>query len=89
MVLSTKEAKEMCDSNYDFFSSNIDSLCQKYENKYVVIKNQSIIGVYDSFNEAYAETIKKEELGTFLIQLCSKDESKTVNCFYSNNVVFA
>lgn len=89
LVLSLKEAKEMCDSNYNFFTSNIDNLCQAHENKYVVIKNQGVIGVYDSFKEAYTETIKKEELGTFLIQLCSKDEAKTVNCFYSNNVVFA
>jgi len=82
------EAKKMCDMNYEYYIQNFDSLCTKYLDKYIVIKEQSVIGEYDSFEEAYDNTIKTEELGTFLIQHCS-EESNNVNYFYSNNVVFA
>ena len=82
------EAKKMCDANYEYYIQNFDSLCTKYLNKHIVIKEQSVIGAYDSFEEAYESTIKTEELGTFLIQFCSK-ETNNVNHFYSNNVVFA
>ncbi len=85
---SDKEVKMMCDLNYVFFKANIDCLCNKYRDKFIVIKDQSVIGFYDTFDEAYNETLKKEELGTFLIQFCSNDESKIVNYFYSNNVSF-
>ena len=79
----------MCDLNYRYFVSHLDELCQKYEGKYLAIKNEEVIGDYSSFDEAFCETEKVEELGTFLIQYCSKDQSAFVNNFYSNNVVFA
>ncbi len=79
----------MSDLNYNFFITSIDELCKKYEGQFVVIKDKKIIGSYRTFEEAYDETVKKEDLGTFLIQFCSKDQSALVNNFYSNNVVFS
>lgn len=78
----------MLDNNYTFFESNFDELYKKYPNKFVVIKSCSVIGVYDSFNAAYNETIKNEEIGTFLIQECSNNDN-IVNQFHFNNVTFA
>ncbi len=78
----------MCDKNYSFFLANIEELCEKYHQKYVAIKNEAIIGIYDTFDEAYDKTIATEELGTFLIQQCVKEDA-SINFFYSNNVVFA
>ena len=79
----------MCDKNYSFFVSNLSTLVNQYTDKYVVIKDEAIIGIYDSFKSAFDETKKTEELGTFLIQFCSDDPQSDVNYFYSNNVVFA
>lgn len=79
----------MCKDNYDYYKSHLDELCKKFNNKYIAIKEQNIIGVYESFDQAFTETSKTEELGTFIIQLCSKDETSTVNYFYSNNVIFS
>lgn len=78
----------MLDNNYTFFESNFDELYKKYPNKFVVIKACSVIGVYDSFNAAYNETIKNEEIGTFLIQQCAENEN-IVSQFCFNNVSFA
>lgn len=83
------EAKRMCDKNYEYFISHFDELYLKYPEKFIVIQNQSVLGTYDSFDEAYATTISTEELGTFLIQECTKNTEKSINSFFSNNVVFA
>lgn len=89
LYISTEEAKLMNRENYNYFEAHIDELCEKYSGKHVVIKDSKVIGVYDSFDRAYTETIKEEVLGTFLIQLCSKNEKDTASYFYSNNVTFA
>jgi hypothetical protein len=44
-------------------------LCNKHSNKFVVIKDCKIIGVYNSFAHAYDSTIKTESLGTFIIKV--------------------
>lgn len=87
--IQLKEAKEMIDSNFKYFNDNFEELCKSYLGKYIVIKDESVIGCYNSFDEAFDETIKTEEIGSFLIQLCSSDEDNNINYFYSNNVVFA
>ena len=38
--------------------------------KYVVIKNDRVIGEYKDSNEAMMETLKVEELGSFVIEEC-------------------
>lgn len=78
----------MVDINFSFFKSNIDDLCEKFHGKYISIKNNAVLGAFDSFDLAYNETKKTEELGTFLIMHCVKDDEANVNNFYSNNVVF-
>ena len=79
----------MCDKNYEFFVSHFDELYSKYPEKYIVIKDQAVLNAYDSFDEAYSTTIISEELGTFIIQECTKNTDKSINHFFSNNVVFA
>ena len=78
----------MSDKNFEYFNENFKVLFEKHADKFLVIKDQSVIGIYDSFDEAYSDTIKREKLGTFLIQLCRNDDT-TINQFYSSNVVFA
>jgi len=72
------------DMNYEWFRENLPILVNKYDDQYVVVKDKSIIAAYPSFNEAFDETLKTEKAGTFIIQLCSLDESKTTIKFYSN-----
>jgi len=71
------------DTNYDWFKDNLPTLVEKYDDQYVVVKDKSVIAAYPSFNEAFDETLKTEKPGTFIIQLCSLDESKTTIKFYS------
>jgi len=60
-----------------------DEFASEYEGKVLVIKDQKVIGVYDSEAEALNQSILCHELGSFLIQACSKDPNSTVRTFLS------
>jgi len=73
----------MLEKEYDYYLKNIDSLKDKYLNKFIVIKDDEVIGVYDDRTDALKKTAKKHKLGTFLIQQIVKDETKLFRKFYS------
>ncbi|MGI6594919.1 MAG: hypothetical protein ACOX24_07610 [Christensenellales bacterium] len=77
----------MTNKNYEFFKKNFDDLYEKHKDRFVVIKDQAVLAVYDTFDEAYTTTIKTEKLGTFLIQECS-DPKNRIAYFYTPNVAF-
>lgn len=62
----------MFETELNFFINNQNKLIRKYLNKILVIKDDEVIGVYDTPLEAYTETQKEHELGTFFIQPCEK-----------------
>ena len=69
----------MQDNDFELYIKNFDQLYELYGDKYIAIKNQRIIGIYDSCAEGVRETSKKEEIGTFIIQKCGKDSSAYTN----------
>lgn len=81
--------RSLADRNYAWFERNLPELVKKYEDRYVVIKDEKVLNNYPSFDEAFIQTTKNEVPGTFIIQLCSLDEKKTGQTFYSNRVRFA
>jgi hypothetical protein len=74
----------MQDQDFDYFIQNTEQFYKEYGPKYLAIKNQGIIGIYDTFTEALNETLKKEPLGTFLIQKCLKNRNDGIYRFQSN-----
>ncbi len=77
----------MQDKNYQYFLENMESLYKQYGHKFLAIKNQSVIGVYDSFNDALESTLKTEALGTFLVQECFENKDKSIHNFQGNVTV--
>ena len=63
--------EEIIDKNYEYYSKNQDELNKKYNNKYIIIKDEKIFGVFDSLPDAIQEA-KKLEAGTYIIQQCAK-----------------
>lgn len=53
---------------FDYYLAHQDELVKKYNGKYVVIKDQKVIGDYDDQAKAVLETQREHELGTFLVQ---------------------
>jgi len=77
----------MLEKEFQYYLDNQNELVKKYAGKYLVIKNQIIIGAYESNQEAFIEATKSYEIGTFLIQLCEKGEESYSQHFHSR-VVF-
>jgi hypothetical protein len=74
--------------DYGYFIDNLAALYQQYGHRFLVIKNEKVIGAYNSFDDAFTETVKTEALGTFLIQECVSDPKELVKTF-QGNVSFA
>jgi hypothetical protein len=75
---------KMQDLDFKYFLQNMEKLYQTNGHKFVAIKNQSILGVYNTFNDALENTLRTEELGTFLIQECLENKEKLVHHFQGN-----
>lgn len=73
----------MLEREYNYYLDNKEKLLKRYQNRVVVIKNEKILGDYDSKEKALKETAKKHELGTFLIQEISEEEINNVQRFHS------
>jgi len=87
LVENLKVGDRMAEKNYKFFTERFDELYERYADKYIAIKDCGVIGAYDSFAEAVDKTVQSEELGTFSVQHCSREDIDGYN-FYSNNVLF-
>lgn len=61
-------------------------LVDQYNGKFVVIKDQTVIGVFDSEIQAIQETIKTHELGTFLVQKCEPGNANYSQTYHSRAV---
>jgi hypothetical protein len=73
----------MLEKEYEYFLKNKKYLQKKYIDKYIVIKNEDVVGSYESQTKALEESLKFFELGTFLIQRISKNEFDVIQYFYS------
>jgi len=74
------------DLDFNYFLENMNDFYRSYGQKFVVVKNQGILGVYENFNNALESTLKTEEMGTFLIQECFDSKEKMV-CHFQGNVI--
>lgn len=71
----------MLKQEFEYYLAHQNELVEKYNGKFIVIKNQAVVGVYDSEIEAYTESVKTMELGTFLIQECLPGEESYTQTF--------
>lgn len=56
---------------FQYYLDHQDELVKEYNGKVVVIKDQEVIGAYDSVVDAVLESNKTHTPGTFLVQRCS------------------
>jgi uncharacterized protein (DUF1330 family) len=71
------------EKEFEYFVKNQDELVKKYGGKYIVIKNEAVIGVFDDLMVAITETSKKEKRGTFLVQKCEAGKAAYTQTFHS------
>lgn len=76
----------MLNKEFQYYVSHQQELVEKYNGKFLVIIGEEIVGVYDSFEDALAESQKKYELGTFLIQQCLPGEDSYTQTFHTRAI---
>ena len=76
------------EKEFKYYLSHQDELVKKYNGKILVIKDQRVIGDYNSEAQAIQDTVKKHPLGTFLIQKCEPGAESYTQTFHSR-VAFA
>ena len=76
----------MQNADFEWFIANYVKLYKKFGSAYLAIKNKTVLGTYESYAEGVCATQKTEELGTFIIQKCGKDESSYTN--YISSTMF-
>lgn len=64
----------MLEREFEFYLKNQNELVKKYNGRVVVIKEDDVIGVFDSEIDAIVETVKIHEMGSFLVQKCSEGD---------------
>lgn len=73
----------MLEKEFQYYLDHQTELVEKYNGKFLVIKDEAVTGAYSSHAEAYSEGSKKFELGTFLIQHCIPGSESYTKTFYS------
>lgn len=73
----------MLDKEFKYYIDNQQTLVEEYNGKFLVIKDEKVIGTYDSEDTAYFETEKNHEPGTFLIQFCEPGDSSYTQVYHS------
>lgn len=76
-------SKNNLDQEYRFYLDQRAELLKKYEGRYVVIMGEKVIGDYATNADAFFETARVHEPGTFLIQLCSSEMEANTQTFHS------
>ena len=68
---------------FEYYLAHQAEFVEKYNGKFVVIKNRALIGVYDDQTTAVFETKKTHELGTFLVQKVEPGDKAYTQTFHS------
>jgi hypothetical protein len=78
----------MLKQEFEWYLQHQEELVAKYLNKFLVIKDKQVVGVFDNQQSAYATATKKHELGTFIIQQVLPGEQGHSQTFHSRVVYY-
>ena len=68
---------------FQHYLEHQDEFVEKYNGKFIVLKDRSVIGVFDSELEAVEGNSKEHELGTFLVQKCDPGTGSYTQTYHS------
>ena len=68
---------------FEYYLEHQEELVKEYNGKFIVIKDQKILGAYDSEIEAIETTTKEHEMGTFLVQKCEPGSESYTQTYHS------
>ena len=71
------------EKEFNYYLEHQDELVKQYNGKFIVIKDCSVIGAYDSEMEAVTKTTEEHKLGTFLVQKCEPGIESYTQTYHS------
>ncbi len=77
----------MLEKEFKYYIKNQEELVKKYKGKFLIIKDEKVVGDYIDKVTAYNESVKKYELGTFLIQQCLPGKDNYTQTFTSRVII--
>jgi hypothetical protein len=73
----------MLEKEFNYFIDNQDNLVHLYNGKHLVIKGETVVGVFNTEIDAYFDAANKFGLGNFLIQKCTSGKEAYTQTFHS------
>mgnify|MGYP001594964556 CR=1 FL=1 len=79
----------MLEKEFQYYLKNQDDLVKQHYGRFIVIKDEKVLGDFGSEVEAILHARKelKLELGTFLVQQCMPGKANYTQMFHSRVVV--
>ena len=74
---------EQLEKEFKYYIDHQAELVEKYDGKFIVIKDCKVIGAFDSELEAINTTSEQYELGTFLVQKCEPGSESYTQTYHS------
>lgn len=74
---------EALQQEFDFYKAHQAEFVKEHEGMYLVIKDQAVIGVYGTREQAIQESMKEHKLGTFLVQYVQAGDKSISQTFHS------
>ena len=71
------------EKEFKYYIDHQAELVEKYNGKFVVIKDCKVIGAFDSELESINTTSEQYELGTFLVQKCEPGSESYTQTYHS------
>lgn len=72
--MADEEKMALLQKELDYYRAHIEELLQQHQGKFVLIKDQKLLGVFDSDLAAYNEGIAKLGNTMFLIKFVVREE---------------
>jgi len=73
----------MLDKEFSYYLEHQGELLKKYNNRFVVIIGEKVVGDYSSHEQALFKSAKKYRRGSFLIQECTEGDKAYTVTFHS------
>jgi len=77
----------MINDEFTFYDANQDAIVKGHLDEFVVIKDRQVRGYYESEDAAF-DSMKGEELGTFMVKRCKEPGTDIIE-YFNNAVTFA
>ena len=77
----------MLKDDFEYYTANQEEIVKDHLGEYVVIKDITVVGYFKEEAQAF-ESMKSNELGTFLVKKCQQPGTDVVT-YYNNRVAFA